>query len=367
MQQDRGCRPRQPGGQDQRGCRSLQNSGVSLVSTTIPRTLIDVAEGLAAAKSLVLISGLQLLLLAAAALALAGRLLASHRDEENALLAARGAARWQLVRPSLAEGVVACAVAAAVGTIAGVRLAALLLSRLTGSELHAAVPGADAWLGGGARAGLLPRHRAVARAAAARRWRRQDPPGTAGRRSLGCCRRCRPRLDRARDRVRTRTAQLLGGGRRSWPRSGHRRRAGARARRPRPDTAASASPRREGPGETDGARQAAGLGDGELGNQQAPGPAERPGATGDTGRWHQHAGARAVRELAAIGTRSGCLRSRRAGPGRTGQCRADVRSGADHPAARCYGCHAGQPAVDRDRAVAGDWRPTGGGYSHDAF
>ncbi len=126
----------------------LQNSGVSFVSTTIPRTLIDVAEGLAAAKSLVLISGLQLLLLAAAALALAGRLLVSHRDEENALLAARGAARWQLIRPSLAEGVVACAVAAAVGTIAGVRLAALLLSRLTGSELHAAVPGVDAWLGG---------------------------------------------------------------------------------------------------------------------------------------------------------------------------------------------------------------------------
>ena len=83
---------------------SLQNDGVSLVSTTMPQTLVNVAEGLAAAKSLVLISGLQLLLLAAAALALAGRLLASHRDEESALLAARGAARWQLVRPSLTEG-----------------------------------------------------------------------------------------------------------------------------------------------------------------------------------------------------------------------------------------------------------------------
>ncbi len=126
---------------------ALQNSGVSLVSTTMPQALIDVAEGLAAAKSLVLISGLQLLLLAAAALALAGRLLASHRDEETALLAARGAARWQLIRSSLAEGVLACAVAAAAGSIAGVRLAELLLSRLTGNELHAAVPGAEAWLG----------------------------------------------------------------------------------------------------------------------------------------------------------------------------------------------------------------------------
>jgi hypothetical protein len=129
---------------------ALQNSGISLVSTTMPPTLVNVAEGLAAAKSLVLISGLQLLLLAAAALALAGRLLVSHRDEETALLAARGAARWQLIRPSLAEGVVACAVAAAVGAIAGVRLAALLLSRLTGSELRAAVPGAEPWLGAAA-------------------------------------------------------------------------------------------------------------------------------------------------------------------------------------------------------------------------
>jgi hypothetical protein len=125
----------------------LQNAGVSLVSTAMPQTLVDVAEGLAAAKSLVLISGLQLLILAAAALALAGRLLASHRDEETALFAARGAARWQLIRPSLAEGMLVCVVAAAVGTIAGVRLAALLLSRLTGSELQTAEPGAETWLG----------------------------------------------------------------------------------------------------------------------------------------------------------------------------------------------------------------------------
>ncbi len=126
---------------------ALQNDGVSLVSTTMPQTLVNAAEGLAAAKSLVVISGLQLLLLAAAALALAGRLLASHRDEENALLAARGAARWQLVRPSLTEGVLTCAVAAAAGTIAGVRLAALLLARLVGPGLRPSAPGEVAWLG----------------------------------------------------------------------------------------------------------------------------------------------------------------------------------------------------------------------------
>ena len=125
----------------------LQNDGVSLVSTTMPQTLINAAEGLAAAKSLVVISGLQLLLLAAAALALAGRLLASHREEESALLAARGAARWQLVRPSLAEGILSCAVAAAAGTVAGDRLAVLLLSRLVGPGLRQSAPGAEAWLG----------------------------------------------------------------------------------------------------------------------------------------------------------------------------------------------------------------------------
>jgi hypothetical protein len=125
----------------------LQNDGVSLVSTTMPQTLVNAAEGLAAAKSLVVISGLQLLLLAGAALALAGRLLASHREEESALLAARGAARRQLVGPSLTEGVLTCAAAAAVGTIVGVRLAALLLSRLVGRGLQQSTPGAEAWLG----------------------------------------------------------------------------------------------------------------------------------------------------------------------------------------------------------------------------
>ena len=128
---------------------SLQNDGVSLVSTTMPQTLVNAAEGLAAAKSLVAISGLQLLLLAAAALAMAGRLLASHRDYESALLAARGAARWQLVRPSLAEGMLTCAAAAAAGTIAGVRLAALLLSRLVGPGIRQAAPGEEVWLGTG--------------------------------------------------------------------------------------------------------------------------------------------------------------------------------------------------------------------------
>ena len=127
---------------------ALQNQ-VSTVTTSMPQTLTTVAEGLAAAQSLVLISGLQLLLLAVAALALVGRLLASHRDEETALLAARGAARWQLIRPSLAEGALACATAAAAGAVAGVKLAALLLASLSGHQPAAPALGVRSWAGAG--------------------------------------------------------------------------------------------------------------------------------------------------------------------------------------------------------------------------
>ena len=127
---------------------ALQNQ-LSLVATPMPQALTSVAEGLAAAQTLLIISGLQLLLLSAAALALAGRLLVSHREEETALLAARGAARWQLIRPSLAEGALACTLAAAAGAVAGVRLAALLLSSLPGHPEAAPSLGRDAWYGAG--------------------------------------------------------------------------------------------------------------------------------------------------------------------------------------------------------------------------
>jgi predicted lysophospholipase L1 biosynthesis ABC-type transport system permease subunit len=121
-------------------------SSDSSVSTAMPQVLTDAAEGLAAARSLVLISGMQLLLLAAAALALAGRLLASQREEETALLAARGAARWQLIRPSPSESAFACAVAAAVGAVAGVHLSGLLLGSLIGYHPPGPAVGVGTWL-----------------------------------------------------------------------------------------------------------------------------------------------------------------------------------------------------------------------------
>ncbi|MGO8958311.1 MAG: FtsX-like permease family protein [Streptosporangiaceae bacterium] len=123
-----------------------QLSGMT-VSTGLPPVLATAARSLAAARSLLIISALQLLILAAAALALAGRLLASHRDEESGLLAARGAARWQLARPSVAEAILTCAVAAAGGAFIGYRLAAALVARAAGQA--AAVTGSPqtVWLG----------------------------------------------------------------------------------------------------------------------------------------------------------------------------------------------------------------------------
>ena len=92
------------------------------VTTRLPQVLAGIASTITLARSLFTIGALALLLVAAAALVLAARLLASMRDEESALLRARGATRWQLMRPVLAEALVVAAVASVVGVLAGVRL-----------------------------------------------------------------------------------------------------------------------------------------------------------------------------------------------------------------------------------------------------
>jgi hypothetical protein len=96
-------------------------SGLQM-TTRLPKLLAGIASNVVLARSLFTIGALELLLVAAAALVLAARLLASLRDEESALLRARGATRWQLTRPVLAEALVIGAVAAAAGVLAGVRL-----------------------------------------------------------------------------------------------------------------------------------------------------------------------------------------------------------------------------------------------------
>jgi hypothetical protein len=128
----------------------LQNSGSlggATVTTGIPALLTGLASNLVVARSLLVIGALELALLAAAALALAARLLAGRREEEAALLTARGATRWQLARPTLAEALILGATAAAAGVIAGSRLAGRLVSAAQpGAGSGAAGIPAAAWL-----------------------------------------------------------------------------------------------------------------------------------------------------------------------------------------------------------------------------
>ncbi len=98
------------------------------VTTRLPQLLGGIASNIVLARSLFTIAALELLLVSAAGLVLAARLLASLRDQESALLRARGATRWQLTRPVLAEALVIGAVAGVVGVLAGVRLAGVLAS-----------------------------------------------------------------------------------------------------------------------------------------------------------------------------------------------------------------------------------------------
>lgn len=96
------------------------------VTTGLPRLFRGISRSITLARSLFAIGALQLLLVTAAALVLAARLLAGHREEESALLRARGATRWQVTRPVLAEALGLGAVAAAVGVPVGAGLAGAL-------------------------------------------------------------------------------------------------------------------------------------------------------------------------------------------------------------------------------------------------
>jgi hypothetical protein len=121
--------------------------GGLVVNGQLPADLTSAAGELTAARSLLAIGALLLLLPAAGALLLAGRLLAVRREEEHALLAARGATRWAMAGPALAESVLAAGVAAVAGVFAGTRAADLLARAglLHGDGLTlAGIPG-DAW------------------------------------------------------------------------------------------------------------------------------------------------------------------------------------------------------------------------------
>jgi len=121
--------------------------GGLVVNGQLPADLTSAAGELTAARSLLAIGALLLLLPAAGALVLAGRLLAVRREEEHALLAARGATRWAMAGPALAEALLTAGVAAVAGVFAGTRAADLLARAglLHGDGLTlAGIPG-DAW------------------------------------------------------------------------------------------------------------------------------------------------------------------------------------------------------------------------------
>jgi hypothetical protein len=96
------------------------------VTSGLPQLLAGIASTIVLARSLFTIAALQLLLVAGAGLVLAARLLASLREEESALLRARGATRWQVARPVLAEAVVLGAAAGLAGVLSGTRLTGVL-------------------------------------------------------------------------------------------------------------------------------------------------------------------------------------------------------------------------------------------------
>jgi hypothetical protein len=96
------------------------------VTSSLPQILAGLASTNVLDRSLFTIAILQLLLVAGAGLVLAARLLASLREDESALLRARGATRWQVTRPVVAEAVVLGAAAGLVGVLAGTRLTGAL-------------------------------------------------------------------------------------------------------------------------------------------------------------------------------------------------------------------------------------------------
>jgi ABC-type antimicrobial peptide transport system permease subunit len=116
------------------------------VSSGLPRLLDGVASTIVLTRSLFTIAALELLLVAGAGLVLAARLLASLREEESALLRARGATRSQVVRPVLAEAVVLGVAAGLAGLLAGTRLTGVLAGLVNVRLADDSGIGALAWL-----------------------------------------------------------------------------------------------------------------------------------------------------------------------------------------------------------------------------
>ena len=102
-------------------------SGAQL-TTSLPSLLAETASNLAVARSMLVISALELLALAIAALLAVARLLATQREGETALLVARGATRSQLTWLTAVEVIPLSALVSVAGAFAGIRLAGVLVT-----------------------------------------------------------------------------------------------------------------------------------------------------------------------------------------------------------------------------------------------
>ena len=153
--------------------RSAQNLGGLQVTTNLPQILAGTATSYEVARSLLAMTGLELLLVAAAALALAAALLASQRGEESALMAARGVTRRQIAVLALAEAILLLAIATIAGGAIGYWLAGPLASagQLQINLGHLASPGSALW---------WPALLVLAMAALILAWPAVVPGGTSG-------------------------------------------------------------------------------------------------------------------------------------------------------------------------------------------
>ena len=96
------------------------------LATGLPTVLDGAQNDLSVARSLLAIGAVLVALLAAAALLVVARLLAGQRENESAMLTARGATRGQLARLALAEAIPLCVIAAGTGGAGGLWLAGRL-------------------------------------------------------------------------------------------------------------------------------------------------------------------------------------------------------------------------------------------------
>jgi hypothetical protein len=110
---------------------SLPNSSLlpgAQTVTSLPSVLTEAESNLSVARSLLVISALELLALAIAALLAVARLLTTQREGETALLIARGATRSQLTWLTATEVIPLSALVSVVGALAGIRLADVLVA-----------------------------------------------------------------------------------------------------------------------------------------------------------------------------------------------------------------------------------------------